>query len=107
MLRTRLDALVQKMPAFAEIPREARENATWVKPELVAQVAFAAWTKDNLIRQSSFKSLREDKASGEVVREEQGSRRRAGFGARLRKSGLTQRRQDAKNREEQQSRRKT
>lgn len=69
MLRTRLDALVQKMPAFAEIPREARENATWVKPELVAQVAFAAWTKDNLIRQSSFKSLREDKPASEVVRE--------------------------------------
>lgn len=69
MLRTRLDALAVKTPAFAEIPREARENATWVKPELVAQVAFSAWTKDNLIRQSSFKSLREDKPASEVVRE--------------------------------------
>lgn len=69
MLRTRLDALVQKMPAFAVLPREARENATWVKPDLVAQVAFSAWTSDNLIRQSSFKHLREDKPANEVVRE--------------------------------------
>ncbi|HEY2861046.1 MAG TPA: DNA ligase D [Terracidiphilus sp.] len=69
MLRTRLDALVQKTPSFAALPREARENATWVKPELVAQIAFAAWTSDNLVRQSSFKHLREDKLPTEVVRE--------------------------------------
>ncbi|HEY3706642.1 MAG TPA: DNA ligase D [Terracidiphilus sp.] len=68
-LRVRLDALAQKAPAFAALPREARENATWVKPELVAQVAFSAWTNENLIRQSSFKSLREDKLPTEVVRE--------------------------------------
>lgn len=69
ILRVRLDALVQKTPSFAVIQREARSNAIWVKPELVVQVAFAAWTNDNLIRQSSFKSLREDKAPSEVVRE--------------------------------------
>jgi bifunctional non-homologous end joining protein LigD len=69
MLRTRLDALVQKASSFAALPREARENATWVKPDLVAQVAFAAWTSDNLIRQASFKHLREDKPPNEVVRE--------------------------------------
>ena len=69
LLRVRLDALVQKAPSFAELPRQARENAIWVKPELVAQVAFAAWTKDNLIRQSSFKGLRDDKSPKDVVRE--------------------------------------
>jgi bifunctional non-homologous end joining protein LigD len=69
MLRVRLDALVQKAPSFAALRREARENATWVKPELVADVQFASWTNDNLIRQSSFKSLREDKPAAEVVRE--------------------------------------
>jgi bifunctional non-homologous end joining protein LigD len=68
-LRVRLDALVQKAPSFVELPREARENAIWVKPELVAQIAFSAWTNDNLIRQSSFKGLREDKPPAEVVRE--------------------------------------
>ncbi|HKF49378.1 MAG TPA: DNA ligase D [Terracidiphilus sp.] len=69
MLRVRLDALAQKAPAFHELPREAREGAIWVKPELVAQVAFAAWTTDNLIRQSSFKGLRDDKPPKEIVRE--------------------------------------
>ena len=68
-LRVRLDALAQKTPSFAAIPREARQAAIWVKPDLVAQVAFAGWTKDNLIRQSSFESLRDDKPPAEVVRE--------------------------------------
>ena len=68
-LRVRLDALVQKAPSFAELPQEARKAAIWVKPELVAQVAFAGWSKDNLIRQSSFKSLRDDKPAADVVRE--------------------------------------
>lgn len=83
MLRSRLDALVEKTPSFAEIPREARQDVTWVKPELVADVAFSAWTKENLIRQSSFKGLREDKPANEVVREalafeDAGSERRGG-----------------------------
>lgn len=69
ILRVRLDALVQKAPGFVELPQVARQGAVWVKPELVAQVAFAGWTKDDLIRQSSFKSLREDKPAADVVRE--------------------------------------
>jgi bifunctional non-homologous end joining protein LigD len=68
-LRIRLDALVQKAPSFAQLPREARKDAIWVKPEVVAQIAFAAWTNDNLIRMSSFQGLREDKPATDVVRE--------------------------------------
>ena len=69
VLRVRLDALVQKSPGFAELPLEAKQAATWVKPELVAQIAFAGWSKDDLIRQSSFKGLRDDKPAEDVVRE--------------------------------------
>jgi bifunctional non-homologous end joining protein LigD len=69
MLRIRLDALARKGPAFAAIPPAAKENAKWVRPELVAQIAFAAWSKDNQVLRASFKSLREDKPSADVVRE--------------------------------------
>jgi bifunctional non-homologous end joining protein LigD len=68
-LRTQLDALLRKTPPFAEIPRDARRDARWVEPKLVAQIAFSTWTRDNLVRQASFKGLREDKPANEVTRE--------------------------------------
>jgi bifunctional non-homologous end joining protein LigD len=48
------------------IPRAA----TWVEPELVAQVAFMEWTTDGRLRHPSFLGLRVDKTAREVVREE-------------------------------------
>jgi bifunctional non-homologous end joining protein LigD len=41
----------------------------WVRPELVAEVAFREWTRDGRLRHPSFIGLRDDKPAGSVVRE--------------------------------------
>jgi bifunctional non-homologous end joining protein LigD len=41
----------------------------WVRPELVAEVVYHGWTSDDQLRHASFKGLREDKDTREVVRE--------------------------------------
>jgi bifunctional non-homologous end joining protein LigD len=69
----RLAALRDKrkttQPPATDIPKAMRRNVTWVKPVLVANVAFAGWTGDRQIRQGSFLGLRQDKKPAEVVRE--------------------------------------
>jgi bifunctional non-homologous end joining protein LigD len=52
---------------FADEVRE--RTATWVEPELVAQVGFSEWTQDHRLRHPRFLGLRDDKAAREVVRE--------------------------------------
>lgn len=69
-LLTRLEAIGRRSPAFDRIPGEARRDALWVEPKLVAEVRFATWTADGLVRQAAFLGLREDKAPHEVRREE-------------------------------------
>jgi bifunctional non-homologous end joining protein LigD len=41
----------------------------WVRPELVAQIAFTEWTRDHRLRHPRFLGLRDDKPAREVVRE--------------------------------------
>jgi bifunctional non-homologous end joining protein LigD len=41
----------------------------WVKPTLVAEVAFTEWTRDGNLRHSAFVGLRTDKDARNVVRE--------------------------------------
>jgi bifunctional non-homologous end joining protein LigD len=68
-LLAQLQPLDRKSPAFDRIPQDARKDACWVEPHLVAQVRFATWTADNLVRQAAFLGLREDKPALEVRRE--------------------------------------
>jgi bifunctional non-homologous end joining protein LigD len=70
IIRDKLDALRQQGTPFDNPPAEAKRNAIWVKPEVVAQVHFATWTADNLLRQAAFQGLREDKPARDVHREE-------------------------------------
>jgi bifunctional non-homologous end joining protein LigD len=67
-LRARLDALAtDKTPA--PVPRADARGAHWVRPELVAEVAFAEFTADNVVRHASFLGLRGDKKAKEVIAE--------------------------------------
>ena len=47
-----------------------RVGAHWVRPKLVAQIAFTEWTADGKLRHPRFLALRSDKRPQEVVREQ-------------------------------------
>ncbi|MBC2667041.1 DNA ligase D [Novosphingobium flavum] len=55
--------------AAAEVPREDRRGVTWLKPELVAEIAFAEFTAEGSVRHASFIGLRPDKAARDVTPE--------------------------------------
>jgi len=67
-LRARLDKLATDR-APAPVPRPEARGAHWVKPSLVAEIAFAEFTADNVVRHASFLGLRGDKKAKEVVAE--------------------------------------
>jgi bifunctional non-homologous end joining protein LigD len=58
----------RKTSPFVAVPR-MKPEPHFIKPELVAQIAFAEWTDDGLLRQPVFLGLRPDKAASEVTRE--------------------------------------
>jgi bifunctional non-homologous end joining protein LigD len=69
-LGARLRKLERHASPFAAAgPRPPARGAHWVKPELVAEVAFTEWTRDGLLRHPAFLSLREDKPAAQIVRE--------------------------------------
>src|SRR6185437_82608 len=50
---------VDKAPV--EVPRADRKGAHFIKPKLVAEIAFSEFTDDGILRHPSFMGLREDK----------------------------------------------
>jgi DNA ligase D-like protein (predicted ligase) len=68
-LRARLDALEIPDPPFDEPVKPVPKGTHWVRPELVAQIAFAEWTDAGRLRHPRFLGLRVDKPPHEVVRE--------------------------------------
>jgi bifunctional non-homologous end joining protein LigD len=62
-LGARLVPLRTERSPFADGPRLTA--ATWVKPKLVAQIAFAEWTAADKLRQPVFLGLRRDKSPRE------------------------------------------
>ncbi|MGB2629447.1 MAG: non-homologous end-joining DNA ligase [Candidatus Acidiferrum sp.] len=58
---------VTKSPFDDEVDER---DATFVRPKLVAQIAYTEWTGDGRLRHPAYLGLREDKSAREVRREE-------------------------------------
>ena len=69
-LGRRFKALARKTPPLdGEVPKAIARDARWLKPELVAQIAFAELTRDGAVRHGRFLGLREDKDAKDVTAE--------------------------------------
>ena len=68
-LSERLAPLVRKTSPF-EPEKGIPRVATWVEPELVAQIAFMEWTPDGRLRHPSSGCARSHKPARAVTREE-------------------------------------
>jgi len=66
-LLKQLRALDTEKSPFAPVPRGVKGH--WVKPKLVAEVAFTEWTGDGRIRHPVFHGLRTDKEARAITRE--------------------------------------
>ena len=68
-LQRQFDPLAVSAAPFAAKTGFER-SAHWVKPQLVAEVAFAGWTGSKRLRHAVFHALRSDKQAQAIVREE-------------------------------------
>ena len=67
-LRQKLSELTTPISPF-EGDSLPRSGVLWVKPRLVAQIAFTEWTREGKLRHPRFLGLRDDKKPEDVVRE--------------------------------------
>ena len=68
-LKKQFDALAAPSSPFAQPVPSTVKVAQWIKPRLVAEVAFGEWTRDGRIRHSVFQGLRSDKPASRITRE--------------------------------------
>ena len=68
-LTQQLERIQVRVCPFAD-PERIDYQAQWVKPMLVAEVAFAGWTAQGRVRQAVFHGLRQDKPARQITREE-------------------------------------
>jgi bifunctional non-homologous end joining protein LigD len=74
-VRRGLETIAQSQcPYTVPPPPPIPKTARWVKPLLVAEVAFVEWTSDGSIRHPSFQGFRADKDARAVKRERPESR---------------------------------
>lgn len=67
LLWRELQGLRRARSSFAQrLTADQVRNASWVKPELVAQIEYRSWTADKLVRHATFRALREDKPASEI-----------------------------------------
>ena len=66
-LYDKLKALATEKAPFAAVPRGVKGH--WVRPKLIAEVAFTEWTSDGRIRHPVFHGLRTDKDPQAITRE--------------------------------------
>lgn len=67
-LVSQLHALAAAKAPLTPVPRGVKGH--WVKPKLVAEVAFTEWTSDGRIRHPVFHGLRTDKEPKAITREQ-------------------------------------
>ncbi|MFJ4028537.1 ATP-dependent DNA ligase [Paenarthrobacter sp. NPDC089989] len=62
----KLQPRATKESPFLDIPREDAAGATWVEPDLVAEVTFGEWTGPGRLRHPVWKGWRPDKSPSDV-----------------------------------------
>lgn len=69
-IHAQLKPLLTKKPAVVNPPSGAEFKAVhWLKPSLLAEVAFAEMTKDGSVRHAVFHGLRDDKPAKDITEE--------------------------------------